>query len=67
MNFQSCCNPFDFNSPGYKAYLGYLLMEHAHANPVMQAFVIIMLNQSSVDLARGKFYVYSVLYRQWCT
>jgi len=39
---------FEAMDPGYSAYIGYILIEHVHANPVLRVFIH-LLNESAME------------------
>jgi len=39
---------FEVMDPGYSAYIGYILIEHVHANPVLRVFIH-LLNESTME------------------
>ena len=41
--FDSYLNNKNFIFLGYLAYIGYLMVEHPHANPILQVFVKLLL------------------------
>lgn len=41
---------FERRDPGYLAYLGYILLEHQHANPILQCFVRLLLETQNKKL-----------------
>ena len=38
---------------GYSAYVGFILLEHQHSNPVLQCFVRLLLEMQSKNVLHG--------------
>jgi len=50
---------FELKDPGFNAYVGYLLLEHTHSNPVLVTFCQLLIKtindrQASVDLVQNE-------------
>ncbi|XP_057300416.1 stimulated by retinoic acid gene 6 protein-like isoform X2 [Hydractinia symbiolongicarpus] len=43
--------------PGFYSYLGYILLEHQHANPVLHCFARLLLESRNKDFVEGEKYV----------
>jgi len=46
---------YERRDPGYVAYIGFLLIEHQHANPVLQCFVQLLLEHHKENKKQKKY------------
>lgn len=49
--------------PGFYSYLGYILLEHQHANPVLHCFARLLLESRNKDFVEGERYVTTTDYK----